>query len=226
MSTRLDIRGLEVTLNRKPILSGVDLQLAPGEHALLVGRSGSGKSTLLRAIAGLESAEAGEIRLDGREIVSAGRSMVPPAKRGIGYLFQGAALWPTRRVAGQIAFALGCAGTPRAQRKDRIRELLAEVELSGFEKRAVGTLSGGEAQRVALARALGTQPKLLLLDEPLGPLEAELRGALLDRLDHLRREHGFAILHVTHDPDEASRVASRVLKLIDGRLQAETTDLS
>ena len=143
------------------------------------------------------------------------------SKRGIGYLFQGAALWPTRRVAGQIDFALGSAGVPRGQRTQQIAELLAEVELPGFEKRRIGTLSGGEAQRVALARALAVRPKLLLLDEPLGPLDADLRGALLDRLDLLRRERGFAVLHVTHDPAEAARVADRVVRLIDGQLESE-----
>lgn len=221
MSPLLEVQDLSVQLGGKSILNGIDLQLAAGEHALLVGRSGSGKSTLLRAIAGLESASSGTISIDGQVVLDQGRSRVAPAGRGIGYLFQGAALWPTRRVAGQIDFALGSAGVPRGQRKARIAELLQDVDLPGFESRRVGTLSGGEAQRIGLARALAVSPKLLLLDEPLGPLDAELRGALLDRLDHLRREHGFAVLHVTHDPEEAVRIADRVLRLTEGRLETE-----
>ncbi len=221
MNPQLAIQELSVQIDGRSILKGLDLQLDNSEHALLIGRSGSGKSTLLRAIAGLETPQSGKIVIDGRPVSENGRSLVAPSKRGIGYLFQGAALWPTRCVAGQIDFALGSAGVPRGQRKQQIADLLSEVELPGFEKRRVGTLSGGEAQRVALARALAVRPKLLLLDEPLGPLDADLRGALLDRLDFLRREHGIAVLHVTHDPAEAARVADRVLRLTEGRLESE-----
>jgi iron(III) transport system ATP-binding protein len=186
---------------------------------LLIGRSGSGKSTLLRTAAGLLAPSAGEVHLGGRLASRAGRVLLPPERRGIGYLFQGGALWPHLDVTATLQFVLRAGGVPRAERAARIAELLALVGLEGFEHRRPESLSGGEAQRLGLARALAARPPLVLLDEPLGPLDAELRRALLERLQALQERLGFAALHVTHDPRESSDLAHRVLELHDGRLR-------
>lgn len=215
------VEELVVRAGRRPILGPLTLEIAAGEHALLVGPSGSGKTTLLRAIAGLARPSAGRVTLFG-ELASEGRDhRLPPARRGVGFLFQRGGLWPHMSVRKHLAFVLKMAGVARGERKRRIAELLDMVELTGLEKRKPAALSGGEAQRLALARAVATQPRLLLLDEPLGPLDAELRASLLDRLDIVQREFGLTLLHVTHDPGEAEHVSGRTLRLEGGALVGE-----
>lgn len=217
----LEIADLAVRLGGTDVLSDLNLTLEPGEHVLLVGRSGSGKSTLLRAIAGLQELRSGSIHLAGRSVAEAGKQRVAPEARGVGYLFQEGALWPHWNAQKALLQTLAWSGCPRGERKSRAAELLSSVGLAGLESRRPGQLSGGESQRLALARALAVRPALLLLDEPLGPLDAELRDQLLDLLDRLRREQNFACLHVTHDPGEAARIASRTLRMEGGRLTSE-----
>jgi ABC-type sulfate/molybdate transport systems ATPase subunit len=217
------VSGLAVHLAGRPVLTGLDLELAPGELVLVVGRSGSGKSTLLRTMAGLERVTAGTIELDGRVVDDGPRRVVRPAARAVGMVFQGGALWPHMSVRRTLEFVLGARGVPRSDRRARADELVALCELAGLEERKPGTLSGGEAQRLALARALAMQPRLLLLVEPLGPLDAELRRTLLERVVDVHRRLGLATIHVTHDPDEAAGDAVRVLRLEGGRLVDERT---
>jgi ABC-type Fe3+/spermidine/putrescine transport system ATPase subunit len=225
VTAALEVSGLTVSVEGNPVLSRpLSLAIEPGEHVLLVGRSGCGKTTLLRAVAGLVPARAGRVTLGGRLATDGKRIVVPPQARGIGYLPQGGALWPHLTVARTLDFVLKGARVPRAERAGRRGRLLELVELAGLEDRLPATLSGGEAQRLALARALALEPALLLLDEPLGPLDAELRGALLGRLDGLRRELGFAALHVTHDPREAFATADRALRLEDSALAPYSLD--
>ena len=220
----LKVSGLSVEIGGAPVLRGpIDVELEAGEHVLLVGRSGSGKTSLLRAIAGLVSPLAGTVDLGGRRVSEPLRVIVAPQQRGIGYVPQGGALWPHLTVARTLEFVLARRGIARSARARRVSELLELVELPSFERRLPATLSGGEAQRVALARALASDPSLLLLDEPLGPLDAELRRALLDRLATLKGELGFAALHVTHDPAESAAVADRALRLEAGRLEPYET---
>jgi len=218
------LRGIAVEAGKTRILGPLDLEVAPGEHLLVAGRSGSGKTTLLRAIAGLARPRAGRLELFGVPASEGPRLLLAPERRRIGFLFQGGALWPHMSCARTLDFALRASGTPRAEVARRRGELLDWVELSGYEGRMPGTLSGGEAQRLALARALAARPRLLLLDEPLGPLDAELRGSLLARLGALQRELELTVVHVTHDPEEAAALASRTLRLEAGRIAGEARE--
>jgi ABC-type Fe3+/spermidine/putrescine transport system ATPase subunit len=214
----LRLSGLEVRAGQTRLLGPVDLEVAAGEHVLLVGPSGSGKTTLLRAVAGLVRPAAGRVELFGQPASDGPRLTLQPERRELGLVFQGGALWPHLSARRTLEFVLRARGAARAEARRRAGELLERVELAGYEERMPGTLSGGEAQRLALARALAMDPRLLLLDEPLGPLDAELRGSLLARLGALQRDLGLTMLHVTHDPAEARAVASRTITLRDGRL--------
>ena len=176
--TAVQCTELEVTAGRTQILGPITLGVEAEEHVLLVGPSGSGKSTLLRAIAGLVVPSAGTIELFGQPASSRGSVELAPMSRGVGFLFQGSALWPHMTVKQTLQFVLKRRGIGRAERRRRIADLLEVVDLAGFEQRKAPTLSGGEAQRLGLARALATEPRVLLLDEPLGPLDAPpSRGA-------------------------------------------------
>ena len=210
-SAGLSVRGLAVTYGDLRAVDGVDLEVAAGEVVALLGASGSGKSSLLRAVAGLEDVAAGEVAWDGRSMVC-----VPVHKRGFGLMFQDGQLFEHRDVGSNIAY--GLTGLPRAQRGERVREMLELVGLPGFERRRVTTLSGGQAQRVALARALAPAPRLLLLDEPLSALDRALREQLATDVRTILRRGGTTALYVTHDQDEAMTVADRVGVMEAGRL--------
>ncbi|MCA8978719.1 MAG: ATP-binding cassette domain-containing protein [Planctomycetes bacterium] len=223
MTNALSIRGLEVRVGKQPILGPIELEIPAGQHVLLVGPSGCGKTTLLRAIAGLAAPHAGTITIDGKLADEGGTRVLKPAERGVGMLFQNGALWPHMRAAKQLRFVLRSRGVGFRARRRRAKELLNLVELSGYGRRTPGTLSGGEAQRLALARALASDPRVLLLDEPLGPLDAELRASLLASLVKLRDELGLTIVHVTHDPAGSADVAHRVLRMEDGRIVGDVS---
>jgi ABC-type sulfate/molybdate transport systems ATPase subunit len=224
----VETRALTVELGSRRVLDALDLAVGEREHVLVVGRSGSGKTTLLRALAGLVRPRSGRVAILGETASEGARLLLPPERRGIGFLFQGGALWPHMSARKQLAFVVRHARARDDGRhvetpdvRLRVRELLEWVELSGYEERMPATLSGGEAQRLALARALAADPRLLLLDEPLGPLDAELRGALLAKLGELQGRLGLAVVHVTHAPDEARAIATRTLVLRDGRIVEE-----
>ena len=210
-SAGLSVCGLAVTYGDLRAVDGVDLEVAAGEVVALLGASGSGKSSLLRAVAGLEDVAAGEVAWDGRSMVR-----VPVHKRGFGLMFQDGQLFEHRDVGSNIAY--GLTDLPRAQRGERVREMLELVGLPGFERRRVTTLSGGQAQRVALARALAPAPRLLLLDEPLSALDRALREQLATDVRTILRRGGTTALYVTHDQDEAMTVADRVGVMEAGRL--------
>ena len=186
----------------------------------MLGPSGSGKTTLLRVIAGLQVPEDGRVLLDGNDLAG-----VPPHRRGVGLVFQDHALFPHRDVFGNVAFGLRMQGDSPDVVEARTAELLALVGLSGFERRSVATLSGGEQQRVALARALAPEPRILLLDEPLGSLDRRLRDRLLDDLDGLFDELALTAVYVTHDQAEAFTLGDRVAVMRHGRVvQIATPD--
>lgn len=209
----LALRGVEVRFGEVRAVADTNLDLAAGEMLALLGPSGCGKSTLLRAIAGLEPLAAGTISLDGDDITAAA-----PEARPFGLMFQDHALFPHRDVGQNVEFGLRMNEVASATRRERVGELLELVGLAGYERRAVTTLSGGEAQRVALARALAPAPRVLLLDEPLGSLDRHLRDRLIGELPAVLDATGTAAIHVTHDHDEAFALGDRVGVMHDGRL--------
>ena len=204
--------------NRPRILGPITLDLDLAEHVLLVGPSGSGKTTLLRAIAGLNQPTSGTITLAGDLATDGPKQLIKPERRKLGYLFQDGALWPHKTVHKTLDFVLSAAKTPKQARLQKIAEILELVELTGKEERLPSELSGGEAQRLNLARALITDPKLVLFDEPLGPLDAPLRASLLERIQFLQKRQGWCALHVTHDPAGASGIATRTLHIDGGQI--------
>ena len=210
---RLD--GATVRYGRLTALDGVDLTVADGEKLALLGPSGSGKTTLLRAVAGLEPLSAGTISWDGRDLAG-----VPVHARGFGLMFQEYVLFPHRDVAGNVGFGLRMRGDSPRRIAARVDEVLALVGLAGYGGRRITELSGGEQQRVALARALAPEPRLMLLDEPLGALDRALRSRLTDELADLFARLGLTIIYVTHDQEEALAVGDRVAVMRDGRVEA------
>lgn len=183
-----------------------------GEFFTMLGPSGSGKSTVLRMIAGLEYPDSGSIVIDGRDMTS-----VPPWDRHLGMVFQQYAIFPHLDVAGNVAYGLRCENIGNEEMANRVSELLALVGLTGFEKRNVNQLSGGEQQRVAIARALAPRPAILLLDEPLSALDEKIRREMQDELRSIQQRTGTTFIYVTHDQEEALTMSDRVAVLNQGR---------
>jgi sulfate transport system ATP-binding protein len=199
-------------------LHGVDLTIQPGEFIALLGPSGSGKTTLLRIIAGLEYQDSGQVLFDGEDV-----SHRKVADRGVGFVFQQYALFRHMTVAENVAFGLTVrrrkSGLSRGQIREKALELLRLVQLEGLAERLPAQLSGGQRQRVALARALAIEPKLLLLDEPFGALDARVRKDLRRWLRDLHRQMGLTSIFVTHDQEEALELADRVVVMNKGRIE-------
>jgi spermidine/putrescine transport system ATP-binding protein len=195
-------------------VDGVNLQIAPGEFFSLLGPSGCGKTTTLRMIAGFEHPTSGEILLDGADVGSK-----PAYKRNVNTVFQSYALFPHLRVFDNVAFGLRRAGVKRDEVKRRVADVLAQVELTGLERRKPAQLSGGQQQRVALARALVLRPAVVLLDEPLGALDAKIRRALQVELKSLQEQVGLTFVYVTHDQEEALTMSDRLAVMRDGRVE-------
>ncbi len=224
MSSETGLRLVDVSVRYGSVaaVAGATLAAEQGSVTALLGPSGCGKSTLLRAIAGLEPMTSGSVQWRGRDLAG-----VAVHERRIGLMFQDHALFPHRNVADNVGFGLRMAGIGRKQRSERVRELLALVDLPGMGERTVGTLSGGQAQRVALARALAPEPELLLLDEPLGSLDRQLRDRLVHEIRRVVTELGITTIHVTHDHDEAISIADSIAFMADGAIvgHGPTSDL-
>jgi len=223
MTTAISLEKVSVDLGGRTVLGPIDLQVDAGTWTLLVGPSGSGKTTLLRTVAGLVEPSAGRVFLHGVLASETRRTTLAPEQRGIGLVFQGggAGLWPHMSALATLEFVLHAKSVARPERRRRAQELLDLVELGALGARRPGELSGGEAQRLALARALAHDPKVLLLDEPLGPLDARLRMDLALRIRDVHVRRGLTTLHVTHDPQEAAAFADRTVRLEAGRIANE-----
>jgi spermidine/putrescine transport system ATP-binding protein len=195
-------------------VDGIDVQMPPGEFFTLLGPSGCGKTTTLRMIAGFERPTSGSILLDGIDV-----AQVPPHKRNVNTVFQSYALFPHLDVAGNVAFGLKYRRATKEERRRRVAEVLDLVRLAGFERRKPSELSGGQQQRVALARALILAPRVLLLDEPLGALDARLRKNLQVELKTLQADIGVTFVFVTHDQEEALTMSDRLAVMRDGRIE-------
>ncbi len=211
----LVIDGVRVTLGGRVVLADVSLVVAEDEVVCLTGPSGAGKSTLLQVIAGLRVPDAGRVHWRGEDLTA-----TPPHRRRFGLVFQDPLLFPHLNVAANVGYGLRLAGHEPGAVADRVAELLDLVDLPGYGGRRVETLSGGEAQRVALARALAPTPRLLLLDEPFGALDAELRDRLAVDVRALLHRLRTPAVHVTHDPHEAELVGDRVVRLAELGRQA------
>jgi len=194
-------------------LTNVSFSVEKGETVCLLGPSGCGKTTLLRLIAGLETLNSGRVLVNGQDV-----SRVPPHRRGFGLMFQEYALFPHKDIFGNVAFGLRMQGLNYETIAQRVTEALALVGLAGFERRDVNQISGGERQRVALARSLAPQPRLLMLDEPLGALDRTLRERLMEELPAILHRAGVTAITVTHDQEEAFALADHVVLMQAGRV--------
>ena len=211
---RLQVDGLTRSFGGRPVVDDVSLTVAPGQVTCLLGPSGCGKSTTLRMIAGVERPDGGTIRIDGLPVHGAGVNL-PPEGRSVGLMFQDFALFPHLTVAQNVAFGLS---GDRAAKLRRVEELLERVNLSGYGAKHPHQLSGGEQQRVALARALAPRPRVMLMDEPFSGLDNRLRDGIRDTTLDVLKEEGTAVLLVTHEPDEAMRMADEIALMRGGRI--------
>lgn len=210
----LTISNIARSFGTLDVLRRVSLEVTEGEIVCLLGPSGCGKTTLLRIIAGLDRPNVGDVRIDGQSILD-----IPTHERGFGLMFQDFALFPHMNVEQNVQFGLRMHHVPRAKAHQRALEVLAFVGLEGYEKRSVSQLSGGERQRVALARSLAPNPRLLMLDEPLGSLDAALRERLVIELHAIIKRLGVTAIYVTHDQHEAFAIADRIAVMNAGRIE-------
>ena len=211
---RLEVQSLTRSYGGRKVVADLSLVVEAGQVTCLLGPSGCGKSTTLRMIAGVESPDQGVILIDGAPVFGPGRNL-PPEARGVGLMFQDFALFPHLTVAGNVAF--GLRGDAKSRMK-RVGELLEKVNLSGFDAKHPHELSGGEQQRVALARALAPKPRVMLMDEPFSGLDNRLRDGIRDATLDLLKEAGAAVLLVTHEPNEAMRMADEIALMRDGAI--------
>ncbi|HUA14718.1 MAG TPA: ABC transporter ATP-binding protein [Verrucomicrobiae bacterium] len=212
--TLLSIRSVAKNFGRNPVLRNISLDIAEGEFLTILGESGSGKTTLLRIIAGFENATSGEVWMGSERL-----DLQPPYRRRVNTVFQHYALFPHLTVEQNVAYGLRVARRPAAEITQRVSEALDKVKMTAHAKAKPSRISGGQQQRIALARALVNRPRLLLLDEPLSALDANLRRQMQVELKSLQREVGIAFVFVTHDQEEAMVMSDRIALLRSGELE-------
>jgi spermidine/putrescine transport system ATP-binding protein len=210
----LSIRGVRKAFGKREVLRGISLDILSGEFLTILGESGSGKTTLLRLIAGFEQAGGGEIRMAGDRL-----DQQPPYRRNVNTVFQSYALFPHLSVFENVAYGLRTRRTPKNEIPERVRQALDMVKMSEYAESAPARLSGGQQQRIALARALVNRPRVLLLDEPLSALDANLRRQMQTELKSLQRGVGITFIFVTHDQEEAMALSDRIALLRSGLLE-------
>ena len=212
--TILELHGIYKSFDGTPVLKGIGLQVERGEFITLLGSSGCGKTTTLRIIAGLEAPDQGRVLLEGKDMTD-----VEPNKRDVNTVFQSYALFPHMNVEQNVGYALKLRKRPKGEIKEEVKKMLELVQLSGFEKRKPAELSGGQKQRVAIARSLINRPKILLLDEPLGALDLQLRRQMQLELKRLQKQVELTFIYITHDQEEALNMSDRIAVMHDGRFE-------
>lgn len=211
----LELRDIRKSFEKETdVLKGISLAIGKGEFITLLGSSGCGKTTTLRIIAGLETPDGGQVYLDGKDVTS-----LAPEARDVNTVFQNYALFPHMNVADNIGYGLKLKKTPKEEIRRKVKEMLELVQLPGYEKRKPSELSGGQKQRVAIARALVNNPKVLLLDEPLGALDLQLRRAMQIELKRLQKKLGITFVYITHDQEEAINMSDRIAVMNEGRFE-------
>ena len=212
----LAVKNLKKSFGEQEVLSGISFSVESGRFLSLLGPSGCGKSTILRIICGLETADEGEVLVDGNDVTK-----VRPEKRGIGMVFQNYALFPSMNVSKNVGYGLKMQKVPAAEIERRVEEALELVKLGGYGARKVTQLSGGEQQRVALARSLVTKPDILLLDEPLSALDRKVRGEMQYEIRNIQQQVGITTVFVTHDQEEALTMSDKIILLNRGSIEQE-----
>lgn len=211
----LELRNLKKSFTSEEyVLQGINLQIDQGEFVTLLGASGCGKTTTLRIIAGLEQPDSGSVWLEGKDVTN-----LEPNQRDVNTVFQNYALFPHMNVADNIGYGLKIRKVPKADIKKKVKEMLELVQLEGFEKRKPAELSGGQKQRVAIARALANNPRVLLLDEPLGALDLQLRRTMQLELKRLQKKLGITFIYITHDQEEAINMSDRIVVMNQGQFE-------
>ena len=216
----INLTDVSKSFDGETILDHINLKIHDKDFVTLLGPSGCGKTTTLRIIAGFEHPDTGDVQFDGKSVKE-----VPPHKRPVNTVFQRYALFPHLNVFENVAFGLRLKKTPEETIREKVKEMLSMVNLKGFERRRVSTLSGGQQQRVAIARALINNPKVLLLDEPLGALDLKLRKDMQKELKAIQKATGITFIYVTHDQEEALSMSDTVVVMADGKIQQIGTPL-
>ncbi len=218
MEPILSIENITKSYGENTVLDHLSLQVGRGRFVTLLGPSGCGKTTTIRIIAGLETPEAGRVLLNGEDVTA-----LPPDKRRVNTVFQNYALFPHLSVYGNVAYGLKVRRLPKTEIRKKVSDMLELVELSGFEERRPAELSGGQRQRVAIARALVLDPEILLLDEPLGALDLQLRRQMQRELKAIQLRLGITFIYVTHDQEEAMSMSDDIILMQDGRIEQRGT---
>lgn len=210
----IDLKNISIKFDEEQVLTDLNLFIRDGEFVTLLGPSGCGKTTTLRIIAGFLEPDTGEVLFDGKRV-----NEIPPHKRQVNTIFQRYALFPHLNVFDNVAFGPRVKKMPAAEVKEKVEEMLALVNLKGFEKRNINSLSGGQQQRVAIARALANEPRVLLLDEPLGALDLKLRKDMQVELKSIQERLGITFIYVTHDQEEALSMSDNIVVMDEGVIQ-------
>ncbi|MFQ5714541.1 MAG: ABC transporter ATP-binding protein [Candidatus Scalinduaceae bacterium] len=213
------IDNVSKSYNKIPVIRAISLDIEKGERVVILGPSGCGKTTLLRIIAGLIHPDNGKVIIDDQVVAKDGKCIMGPEKRQVGMVFQDLALWPHMSNYKNLEFGLKAKKISKMERKKRIDEVFEKTQMAEFKKAYPGELSGGQQQRIALARALVMQPKILLMDEPLSSLDADLSLTLRKEILRLQRELAITLIYVTHDREEAFSLATRIVVVANGRIQ-------